>query len=171
MVSERVYNLTHSDKTLTSALAANPKGSPGELGKKLYEEHHHGVHNPSASGGIVSTVKSMLKSGSTPEEAKAATAEDEPSKEDLDRAAECGRFGTRPSDLFLKVSLVPCPPRQGIGTPRSQRTIRDGACASLHPFVAYLIARGLDALRHRPSTYLYSEMRLVALQLIRCPPR
>ncbi|KAH9919314.1 uncharacterized protein B0H18DRAFT_1028287 [Fomitopsis serialis] len=103
MVSERVHNLTHSDKTLTSALAANPKESPGELGKKLYEEHHHGIHNPNATGGIFATVKSMLKTGSTPEDAKEATAEDEPSKEDLDRAAECGQFGTRPSDLFLKV--------------------------------------------------------------------
>ncbi|EPS95537.1 hypothetical protein FOMPIDRAFT_1132248 [Fomitopsis schrenkii] len=103
MVSKRVFDLTHSDKTLTSVLAANPKESPGELGKRLYEEYHHGVHNPSATGGILSTVKSMLTSGSTAEEAKAATAEDEPSKEDLDRAAECGRFGTRPSDLFLKI--------------------------------------------------------------------
>lgn len=145
MVSERVYNLTHSDKTLTSALAANPKESPGELGKKLYEEHHHGIHNPSASGGIVSTVKSMLKSGSTPEEAKAATAEDEPSKEDLDRAAECGRFGTRPSDLFLKVCLVSH--LHASPSPRHRLCARcdlseiPATCASLHSSLTCCHAR------------------------------
>lgn len=28
---------------------------------------------------------------------------DEPTQADLDRAAECGDFGSRPSDLFLKI--------------------------------------------------------------------
>lgn len=105
MVSERVYNLTHSDKTLTAAYAASPGSSPGELGKTLYAEHHHGIHKPNATGGILATVKAMLQTGKTPEEAKEATREDEPTQEDLDKAAECGQFGSRPSDLFLKVCL------------------------------------------------------------------
>ena len=147
MVSERAYNLTHSDKTLTSVPAENPKESPGDLGKKLYEEHHHGTHNPTASGGIASTVKSMLKCGSTSEEAKAATAEDEPSKEDLDRAAECGRFGTRPSDLFLKVCLAShlYASRQDIGTTHDAISAnpRDDACPSLHPPSAYMLVASI----------------------------
>ncbi|PCH40494.1 phospholipase D/nuclease [Wolfiporia cocos MD-104 SS10] len=102
MVSERVNNLTHSDKTLTSALAASPTSAPGELGKTLYTEHHHGIHKPTATGGILATLTGMLKSGSVSEESKQAT-RDEPSQEDLDRAAECGQFGSRPSDLFLKI--------------------------------------------------------------------
>ncbi|KZT12269.1 phospholipase D/nuclease [Laetiporus sulphureus 93-53] len=103
MVSERVYNLTHSEKTLTAAYAASPDSSPGELVKKVYEAHHHGVHEPGTTGGIFATAKSMLKTGKTPEESRKVTREDEPSKEDLDRAAECGEFGARPSDLFLKI--------------------------------------------------------------------
>lgn len=145
MVSKRVFDLTHSDKTLTSVLAANPKESPGELGKRLYEEYHHGVHNPSATGGILSTVKSMLTSGSTAEEAKAATAEDEPSKEDLDRAAECGRFGTRPSDLFLKVRRVAylyATPRQYIGTAHDA-CVR---CPRLFPWARMLFFLSLSLL-------------------------
>ncbi|CCL99523.1 uncharacterized protein FIBRA_01541 [Fibroporia radiculosa] len=103
MVSDRVYSLTHSDKTLTAAFATSPDASPGELGKTLYAEHHHGIHKPGATGGLLSTLASMLKTGRTPEEAREATKEDEPSQEDLDRAAECGQFGARPSDLFLKI--------------------------------------------------------------------
>ncbi|KAI0930893.1 hypothetical protein AcV7_004955 [Taiwanofungus camphoratus] len=102
MVSDNVYALTHSDKTLTTALAASPDASPGELGKTLYEEHHHGIHKPNATGGICATVKGMFRT-STKEEAREIAKEKEPSQEDLDRAAECGRFGTRPSDLFLKI--------------------------------------------------------------------
>lgn len=105
MTSERIYNLTHSDKTLTAAFATSPDSSPGELGKTLYAEHHHGIHKPNATGGITATIRDMLKTGHAPDEAKEAVREDDPTPEDLDRAAECGQFGTRPTDLFLKVSL------------------------------------------------------------------
>ncbi|KAH9948260.1 hypothetical protein B0H21DRAFT_734365 [Amylocystis lapponica] len=101
MVSEKVYALTHSQSTLTAALAASPTSPPGELAKKLYSEHHH--HVPGTSGGILKTITALLKSGQTAEESKTLTREEEPSEEDLDRAAECGQFGTRPSDLFLKI--------------------------------------------------------------------
>lgn len=103
MTSERVYHLTHSDKTLTAAFATSPDSSPGELGKTLYAEHHHGIHKPNATGGITATIRDMLKTGHAPDEAKEAVREDDPTPEDLDRAAECGQFGTRPTDLFLKV--------------------------------------------------------------------
>ncbi|KAL6303145.1 hypothetical protein BKA93DRAFT_789501 [Sparassis latifolia] len=98
LIPDKCYALTHSDKTLTAALASSPTFAPGELGKYLYE-HHHARHPH-----FLSTLKRMmLRTGATPEESKRVAVEDEPSKEDLDRAAECGQFGTRPSDLFLKI--------------------------------------------------------------------
>ncbi|EGN98552.1 hypothetical protein SERLA73DRAFT_183613 [Serpula lacrymans var. lacrymans S7.3] len=102
MITEKVYNLTHSQKTLTTAFAAAPHSSPGELGKSLYIEHHHHHSAPNASGGVLSTVKGMLHGGNA-NELKRIIKDEYPSQEDLDRAAECGQFGSRPSDLFLKI--------------------------------------------------------------------
>ncbi|EMD40285.1 hypothetical protein CERSUDRAFT_90999 [Gelatoporia subvermispora B] len=106
MVSQHVWDLTHSDKTLVQALAANPSAAPQELGKSLYAHHHHGAHhqpNAAGSGGIIGTVKGLFKNGKTPSTEPIAPQDEEPTQEDLDRAAECGKFGSRPSDLFLKI--------------------------------------------------------------------
>lgn len=105
-VSDKVYSLTHSQKTLTAAFAASPASSPGDLAKTLYAEHHK---KPISSGGYVETFMGMLRSGNAHETQRIPPGG--PTQADLDRAAECGDFGSRPSDLFLKVSEVWLPGR------------------------------------------------------------
>jgi hypothetical protein len=100
-VSDKVYSLTHSEKTLTAAFAASPESSPGQLAKTLYAEHHK---KRISSGGYVETFMGMLQRGNAHETQRIPPGE--PTQADLDRAAECGDFGSRPSDLFLKVSEV-----------------------------------------------------------------
>ncbi|KAG1748562.1 hypothetical protein EDB19DRAFT_1682398 [Suillus lakei] len=97
-ISDEVYSLTHSQKTLTTALAAFPTSSPGHLAKTLYAEHHQ---KPVASGGYLETFMSVLQRGNANETQRIPPGE--PTQADLDRAAECGEFGSRPSDLFLKI--------------------------------------------------------------------
>jgi hypothetical protein len=67
-----------------------------------------------------STAHSRARSGSSvfskASSAAASIFAAEITAEDLDRAAQCGRFSSRPSDLFLKVSAI-LAPRQGIYTP------------------------------------------------------
>jgi len=99
MISDKVYSLTHARETLTSAFAASPTSSPGHLAKTLYEEHHK---KPTAFGGYLETFMGVLHGGDANETHRILA--EEPSQADLDRAAECGNFGSRPSDLFLKVS-------------------------------------------------------------------
>ncbi|KAH9934410.1 hypothetical protein B0H21DRAFT_825714 [Amylocystis lapponica] len=72
-----------------AALTASPTSPPGELAKKLYTELERHHHVPGTSGGMSKTITALLKSGQTAEESK--------------KTAECGQFGTRPSDLFLKI--------------------------------------------------------------------
>ncbi|KAG1818492.1 uncharacterized protein BJ212DRAFT_1345885 [Suillus subaureus] len=97
-VSNKVYSLTHSQKTLTAAFAASPTSSPGYLAKTLYAEHHK---KPISSGGYLETFMGVLQHGSASETQRIPSGE--PTQADLDRAAECGNFGSRPSDLFLKI--------------------------------------------------------------------
>lgn len=97
-VSDKVYSLTHSQKTLTAAFAASPESSPGQLAKTLYAEHHK---KRISSGGYVETFMGMLQRGNAQETQRIPPGE--PTQADLDRAAECGDFGSRPSDLFLKI--------------------------------------------------------------------
>ncbi|KAH7925600.1 hypothetical protein BV22DRAFT_1033871 [Leucogyrophana mollusca] len=97
-ISEKAFSLTHSHNTVTAAFAANPKSSPGHLAKALYDEHHK---KPIGSGGYFETFLGMFQGGNANEINRIQTIE--PSQEDLDRAAECGQFGARPSDLFLKI--------------------------------------------------------------------
>lgn len=99
MISDKVYSLTHARETLTSAFAASPTSSPGHLAKTLYEEHHK---KPTAFGGYLETFMGVLHGGDANETHRILA--EEPSQADLNRAAECGNFGSRPSDLFLKVS-------------------------------------------------------------------
>lgn len=100
MISDKVYSLTHSKKTLTAAFAASPTSSPGHVAKTLYEEHHK---TPVASGGYLETFMGVLQGGNANETLRILS--QEPTQADLDRAAECGDFGSRPSDLFLKVNI------------------------------------------------------------------
>ncbi|KAG2066327.1 hypothetical protein BDR04DRAFT_1106891 [Suillus decipiens] len=93
-VSGKVYALTHSEKTLTAALAASPTSSTGHLAKTLYAEHHK---KPTSAEGYLETFMGVLQRGNANETLP------EPTQADLDRAAECGDFGIRPSDLFLKI--------------------------------------------------------------------
>lgn len=79
MIPDRLYELARSDESVSSALAKDPKESPGEAAHRLYGHISHG-----GSGQLPST-----KSGHVA---------------DLQRALECGKWGDqRPSDLFLKV--------------------------------------------------------------------
>ncbi|KIJ62552.1 hypothetical protein HYDPIDRAFT_114197 [Hydnomerulius pinastri MD-312] len=97
-ISEKAYSLTHSQKTVTAALAAAPTSSPGHLAKTLYDEHHK---KPLASGGYLEMFSEMFHRENGDEMKRIQQIE--PTQEDLDRAAECGNFGSRPSDLFLKI--------------------------------------------------------------------
>lgn len=113
-ISERTYALIHSHRTLTAAFASatTPDSdhdpdtvSPGYLAKTLYDddEHtkqHHSFHDSShleAFKGL------FLHTGKKDVERIQAI---EPTQEDLNQAAQCGNFGSRPSDLFLKVSVT-----------------------------------------------------------------
>ncbi|KAF9564436.1 IQ calmodulin-binding motif protein [Agrocybe pediades] len=78
-VSDKVYALVHSPETVTSSLAAAPPTeSVGAVAEKLFGLSPQRAHN--------------LKVGHR-----------RPTKEDLDRVAECGKFTSRPSDLFLQI--------------------------------------------------------------------
>ncbi len=83
MISEKVYKLCTSDKSISAELAKDPTQAPGEVSKTLFgsDALDHDEVKP-------------------PKEAKAGT-------EDLERAYQCGKWGnTRPSDLFLKACFT-----------------------------------------------------------------
>ncbi|KAH7885430.1 hypothetical protein F5I97DRAFT_1928808 [Phlebopus sp. FC_14] len=98
VVSEQAYSLSHSDQTVTSEFARSSQSSPGRIAKALYDEHHR---KPLGPGGHLETFVAMFHGGNKREPDRVHGGE--PTKEVLDRAAECGKFGTRPSDLFLKI--------------------------------------------------------------------
>src|ERR1700677_256641 len=77
-ISDQVYGLVQGKATVTSALAASPTDAVESVAEKLYKH-----------------VKR--------ESSKAKVGEPKISSVDLDRAAECGKFTSRPSDLFLQV--------------------------------------------------------------------
>jgi guanylate kinase len=80
MISQKVYDLCHSENTVSSELAKDPNESPGKIAKKLYgEEREELAHHDHFKDYTISD-------------------------EDIQKAYECGRWGpTRPSNLFLKV--------------------------------------------------------------------
>lgn len=100
-VSNRIFSLTHSTETVTTAFAASPTSSPRRLLKDLYHNHSH--HRAKEK----SSFTSIFNSHSSIEDVESSLLHDEcptgPTQKDLDRAAKCGDFGKRPSDLFLKV--------------------------------------------------------------------
>ncbi|KAG9315842.1 hypothetical protein JVU11DRAFT_3491 [Chiua virens] len=116
-ISERVYALVHSRRTLTSAFANvtevadhDDDVSPGQLAKTLYDSDEHASHHD----GDPAKKHHMIPGGRHIEAFKALFHDTgkkdveriqaiEPTQEDLDLAAQCGDFGSRPSDLFLKI--------------------------------------------------------------------
>jgi hypothetical protein len=85
MIPQTVYDLCHSEQTISSEYAKDPTQAPGHIIKKLYGENHHKpITEHKAKHGI------------------------DYSAEDIQKAYECGKWGTtRPSDLFLKVFATP----------------------------------------------------------------
>lgn len=79
-ISDKLYNLCRSDKSISNALLHKPAAEIALLSKELYGSH---------SFAEIET--------KPPKERTRATAED------LQRALQCGRFeGTQPSELFLR---------------------------------------------------------------------
>ena len=86
-LTDQIYGLCRNHSSVSSLLAENPSITPGEAAKKLY-------HPDTIS----------ISEGHPPHERKAAT------EDELEKAYQCGRFHTRPSDLFLRIfhdSLMP----------------------------------------------------------------
>jgi hypothetical protein len=82
MPSDQLIALCTSEDTVTRVLEKNPAEGPAKAAEQLFKKHMHGsprIGKPRAFH--------------------------EYTLEDLDRAARCGKFPYRPSDLFLKVRL------------------------------------------------------------------
>lgn len=110
-ISEKVCTLIHSNKTLTAAFAtatADPDNydvSPGRLARVLYDEHAKKHHSLSGSGHLEAFKGLFQHTPRTRKDVERIQAI-EPTQEDIDLAAQCGDFGSRPSDLFLKASAI-----------------------------------------------------------------
>ncbi|KIJ47284.1 hypothetical protein M422DRAFT_118388, partial [Sphaerobolus stellatus SS14] len=85
MPSEAIFKLTNSDQTLTKAVAENPDKRIHSLISHLFKDAH-GAGSKAAKKEI----------------GKERRREDY-TREDLDRAAQCGKFPSKPSDLFLMI--------------------------------------------------------------------
>lgn len=83
MISEHVVKLCCSPESVSSKLAQDPSLSPGTIIKELFGKR-------------------------SSHEKRNSTGDDHASPEDLEKAFACGKWGTtRPSDLFLRASLIP----------------------------------------------------------------
>lgn len=86
MIPKAVYDLCRGDLSVSSELARNPASSPHEACKKLF-------------GVDVDDQRATKKIDTSSEAA-----------DDLEQVFQCGKWGkTRPSDLFLRVTLAPRP--------------------------------------------------------------
>ena len=110
-ISAEVYALIHSHKTLTTAFATATTGpdqdvSPGLLAKTLYDERPE--HHTLSGSSYLEAFKGLFQHTGKKDvyERHGVQAAIDPTQEDLDLAAQCGNFGSRPSDLFLKVSAI-----------------------------------------------------------------
>ena len=87
MPSEQVYQLATSQKTVSGALketlVSDPKARILDIAYKVFPEKPE-----------TSTRSKKLRT------------HDDFTEEELDTAEKCGRFPSKPSDLFLKVRLV-----------------------------------------------------------------
>ncbi|KAG8888426.1 hypothetical protein FRB98_007638 [Tulasnella sp. 332] len=94
MISDNIWNLTHGTETITSFVAAHPDDAPEQVSAKLFP-----MSKKEASKGIIGSLKTALGG----KDQTRGTAHIDPTPDDLERTAQCGRFPTRPSDLFLKI--------------------------------------------------------------------
>ena len=84
-ISDRLVDLCTSSESVSTILAQEPTLAPSDAWKKLYKHHAGKLTGP----------HSIHEAGKR-----------EASKEALERAAKCGKWGpTQPSELFLRVSL------------------------------------------------------------------
>ena len=80
MVSQKVYNLCHADKTVSSEYARDPTQAPSSIHNHLYGRNREIVHEHDYSH------------------------HSQASEKDLKTAYECGNWGSsKPSKLFLQV--------------------------------------------------------------------
>lgn len=86
MPSDILLELANSNDTLTEAVSNNPQEEITTLARKLYADK--------LVGGSSAARRNLGK----------AKKHEDYTQEDLDRAAKCGKFPYRPSNLFLKVS-------------------------------------------------------------------
>lgn len=83
MISDKVYKLCTGQETVSSLLAKDPTMAPGDAWKQLYGGH---------------------AAGEKESKNEARRHRDTITPEDLQRALECGNWGSsQPSELFLKV--------------------------------------------------------------------
>jgi hypothetical protein len=80
-ISNKLYDLIQGRETVTSTLAASPTATVESIAEGLYKN---------------------FKCDST----KAKVGERKLTPADMDRVAQCGKFTSRPSDLFLQVPCV-----------------------------------------------------------------
>lgn len=94
-IGPALFDLLQSPETVSSRLAENPKITPGEAWKQLF-----GNHKPRKPG----------------DQDPADIGKGSLAGEELSRARQCGRWGpTEPSDLFVRVRLLPRPtPKRGL---------------------------------------------------------
>lgn len=104
MISETVFNLTHGNDTITSVVAANPERAPGAVAVELFK-----TSVKESSSGFLRALKTSI---GLKDQTRVA-AHIDPTPDDLDRAAQCGRFPVRPSALFLKVIWLEMAALQG----------------------------------------------------------
>ena len=82
MPSDATYQLVTSGKSVTAAMEQDPTQAVTEVAYQVFPEK----------------ARASIRSGDL-------RTHNEYTQEDLDRAAECGKFPYRPSDLFLKVCV------------------------------------------------------------------
>jgi len=87
--SDTVFQLCTSGESVSALLAKDPGLAPGDAWQKLYKAHSG---RPKGSHAADDIGKGEL------------------SKEQLERAVKCGKWGpTQPSELFLRVTEAPWP--------------------------------------------------------------
>ena len=103
MIHPRVHALCLSDKSVSAELARDPRQEPGEICKKLFHAN------------IEEDVAEHWK--------RSHDKDKEPSEADVAAALECGKWGgTKPSELFLKVTCPPISPLAQVDLNRSTTT-------------------------------------------------
>ncbi|KAK4691476.1 hypothetical protein P7C70_g9340, partial [Phenoliferia sp. Uapishka_3] len=96
LLSGHILELTApSNPTVSSKFAESPTSKVEEVATQLFKVK--------ALPSLLNKITLKVKGGGS--ETEVTDSAHEPSQEDLDRAAKCGNFDRRPSDLFLKIYL------------------------------------------------------------------